>query len=81
MYGVQALQVILAAIEKSDGTRAGVNRAVFTDGGVQVPSVRSALGADVTINPATGDVGLVDVTVLQVVSGGAESFRTLVHLA
>ena len=34
LYGVQALQVILAAVEKSDGTRKGVTNAVFSGEGI-----------------------------------------------
>ncbi len=44
LYGASALQVILAAIAKSDGTRKGVNDAVFSGSGVSIPASKSILG-------------------------------------
>ena len=40
MYGVAAMQVILAAIEKSDGTRKGVTEAVLSGDGHHHPGRR-----------------------------------------
>ena len=48
LYGVQALQVILAAIEISDGTRRGVRDAVFTGAGITVPAAKAVLGRAIT---------------------------------
>jgi branched-chain amino acid transport system substrate-binding protein len=63
LYAVQALQVVLAAIERSDGTRQRVRDAVFTGTGVTVPAATAMLGRDVSIDPATGDVSGRDVSV------------------
>ncbi len=41
LYGVAATQVILAAIEKSDGTRKSVTDAVFTGEGITIPADKS----------------------------------------
>jgi branched-chain amino acid transport system substrate-binding protein len=72
LYGVQALQVILAAIEKSDGTRTGVRNAVFDGDGVSIPAGQSMLGRTITIDPATGDVNSRDITI-EVVRDGKET--------
>jgi branched-chain amino acid transport system substrate-binding protein len=77
IYGVAAVQVLAAAIRRSDGTRAGVLAALFSGEGVTVPKAESVLGADTRIDPATGDVSNRDVTV-QVVKRQAETFETVV---
>ena len=58
-----ALQVILAAIEKSDGTRKGVNAAVFGGSGITISAADSVLGKEIKIDPKTGDVNTIDITV------------------
>ena len=63
LYGVAAVQVILSAIEKSDGTRKGVTDAVLSGSGVTVPADISAIGKEIKIDPATGDVNLLDMTI------------------
>lgn len=73
VYGVAALQVILAAIAKSDGTRASVNAQVFTAPGIDVPADQSVLGKDIKIDPATGDVNQIDISVLEM-KGNQETF-------
>ncbi len=73
LYAVAALQVILAALEKSDGTRKGVNDQVFSGAGVTIPAATSVVGKDLTIDPATGDVNVKDISVLQL-QGGKEVF-------
>ena len=73
LYGVAAVQVILAAIEKSDGTRKGVNAAVFTGDGITIPADTSVLGKEMKIDPASGDVNVKDITV-EVIKGNAETF-------
>jgi branched-chain amino acid transport system substrate-binding protein len=55
LYGVAAVQVILAAIEKSDGTRAGVLTQVFEGAGITIAAAQSAIGKELKIDPATGD--------------------------
>ncbi|MGP4019836.1 branched-chain amino acid ABC transporter substrate-binding protein [Saccharopolyspora sp. 5N708] len=64
LYGVEALQVILAAIEKSDGTRKGVRDQVFA--GVTIPAEQSVVGKEVKIDPQTGDASIRDVSVMQI---------------
>lgn len=72
IYGGAALQVILAAIEKSDGTRAGVTNAVFSGEGITIPADVSVTGAEIKIDPATGDVVTKTITI-QIMKGGAET--------
>ena len=66
LYAVQALQIVLAAIERSDGSRQSVRDAVFTGTGIVVPAATAILGRDVGIDPATGDVTGRDVTIQRV---------------
>jgi branched-chain amino acid transport system substrate-binding protein len=73
LYGVQALQVILAAIEKSDGTRKGVRDQVFEGSGVSIPVDKAVIGKAIQIDPASGDVNAKDITV-ELVKGGKETF-------
>jgi branched-chain amino acid transport system substrate-binding protein len=73
IYGVAAVQVILAAIEKSDGTRKGVRDAIFEGTGITIPASESVLGKDLSIDPATGDVSVKDMTV-ELIKGGKETF-------
>lgn len=72
IYGGAALQVILAAIEKSDGTRAGVTNAVFSGEGITIPADVSVTGAEIKIDPASGDVVTKTITI-QIMKGGAET--------
>ena len=69
LYGVQALQMILAAIAKSDGTRRGVRDQVFDGAGVTIAADRAIVGRAISIDPATGDMNVNDVTVLVVKDG------------
>jgi len=73
LYGVQALQVILAAIEKSDGTRKGVNAAVHSGAGISMPAATAVLGKDIKIDPSTGDISVRDISIEQV-KDGKEAF-------
>lgn len=73
LYGVSALQVILAAIAKSDGTRKGVNDAVFSGSGVSIPASKSILGQALHISTggarevvAAGDTTVRAITIEQV---------------
>jgi branched-chain amino acid transport system substrate-binding protein len=77
LYGVAAVQVVLQAVARSDGTRQGVRRAIFSEPGVTVPKAVSVLGVDTRIDPATGDVSIKDVTI-ETIKRGAETFETVV---
>jgi len=68
-YGVLALQAILAAIAKSDGTRKGVTDAIFGGEGISVSASDSVLGKDIKIDSKSGDVNTVDISILQMTSG------------
>ena len=63
IYGVAAVQVILEAIKKSDGTRKSVNDQVFSGSGITIPADVSAIGEAFTIDPATGDTSVKNVTI------------------
>jgi branched-chain amino acid transport system substrate-binding protein len=73
LYGVQALQVVLAAIEKSDGTRNGVRAAVMSAPGISITATNAVLGRPLSIDPATGDVNTKMVTFLRI-HGKAEVY-------
>jgi branched-chain amino acid transport system substrate-binding protein len=64
LYGVAAVQVILDAISKSDGTRKGVRDAVFNGDGITISADQSVLGKDLKIDPQTGDVNVRDISIL-----------------
>ncbi|MBN1171925.1 MAG: branched-chain amino acid ABC transporter substrate-binding protein [Micromonosporaceae bacterium] len=74
IYGIQALQVILAAIERSDGTRKGVLDQVFSGSGITVAAETSMLGKDLTIDPQSGDVNVKDISLL-VIKDKKETFH------
>jgi branched-chain amino acid transport system substrate-binding protein len=80
LYAVAAVQVVLQAVEESDGTRRGVREAIFTGDGVTVPKSVSVLGADTTIDPASGDVSIKDVTV-EVIKRQEETYETVVTVS
>jgi branched-chain amino acid transport system substrate-binding protein len=71
LYGVAAVQVILAAIAKSDGTRKGVTAAAF--GGIDIPADQSMLGKEIKIDGSTGDTNNKDISVL-LMKGNKETF-------
>ena len=73
IYGVAAVQVILDALSKSDGTRQGVLNAVFGGDGVTIPADVSAIGKEIHIDPATGDVNVKDISI-ELVKGNAETY-------
>ena len=73
LYGVQALQVILAAIAKSNGTRSSVNSQVFSGSGIDIPASQSILGKEIKIDTQTGDVNTIDISILEM-KGNAETF-------
>jgi branched-chain amino acid transport system substrate-binding protein len=69
LYAAAAVQVIMQAIEKSDGTRKGVTQAVFSGAGIDIPADVSIIGKEITINPKTGDTNNKDISILQLKSG------------
>jgi branched-chain amino acid transport system substrate-binding protein len=73
LYGVAAVQVILEAIKKSDGSRKGVQQAVFSGAGISVTADVSVLGKELKIDPMVGDVNVKDITV-EVIKGNEETF-------
>lgn len=73
LYGVAAVQVILAAIEKSDGTRKSVRDQIFTGDGITIPADQSIIGKEITIDSASGDTNNNDVTV-ETIKDKAETF-------
>lgn len=64
LYGVAAVQVIVEAISKSDGTRKGVLAQVFGGSGITISATDSVLGKELIIDPKTGDVNAKDISVL-----------------
>ena len=72
IYGVAAVQVILAALAKSDGTRKGVTNAIFSGTGITIPAMQSVLGKALTISTLSGDTLAKDITI-EVVKGGQET--------
>ena len=79
MYGVMALQVILAAIEKSDGTRKGVRDAVFEGSGITIPASTAVLGKEMKVDTKTGDASARDISVL-IMKDNKETFQKAVPL-
>jgi branched-chain amino acid transport system substrate-binding protein len=73
LYAASAVQVILAAIEKSDGTRKGVTDAVFSGAGITIPADVSVIGKEMVIDPKTGDTTNRVFSILQL-QGGVEKF-------
>lgn len=73
LYAVAAVQVILEAIAKSDGTRKSITNAVFGGSGISIPAEKSAIGKEIKIDPKTGDTNNIDMSILQL-KGGAETF-------
>ncbi|MFN8167174.1 MAG: branched-chain amino acid ABC transporter substrate-binding protein [Candidatus Nanopelagicales bacterium] len=73
LYGVAAMQVILEAIKKSDGTRKSITEQVVGGSNqITVPADISAIGKEIKIDPATGDVNLLDMTI-EVIKDNAET--------
>ena len=70
LYGVAAMQVILEAIAKSDGTRPSITSAVFDESApITIPADKSVIGKEIIIDPKTGDSNNKDISVLQMKSG------------
>jgi len=77
LYGVAAVQVILAAISKSNGTRKSITSQVFTgnSGGITIPAAQSVLGKAINISGLTGDNTSPDMIVEKVVGGAETTFK------
>jgi branched-chain amino acid transport system substrate-binding protein len=73
LYAAAATQVILQAIEKSDGTRKGVTDAVFGGAGIDIPADVSVIGKEIKIDPKTGDTNNKDISI-EKLTGGVEKF-------
>jgi branched-chain amino acid transport system substrate-binding protein len=73
LYGVAAVQVLLAAIAKSDGTRQGVLDQVFGSTPITIPADQSVLGKELIIDTKTGDVNAKDISVL-IMKNNVETF-------
>ena len=72
LYGGAAMQIILKAIAKSDGTRKGVNDAVFTGEPICLTDAESVTGVGFCIQQKDGDIDSPAVTI-QKMSGGIET--------
>jgi branched-chain amino acid transport system substrate-binding protein len=69
LYGVAAMQVILEAIANSDGTRKGINDAVFSGEGITIPADKAVIGKEIKIDPKTGDSNNKDISILKMTDG------------
>ncbi|MCW2810427.1 MAG: Branched-chain amino acid transport system substrate-binding protein [Friedmanniella sp.] len=74
LYGVAAVQVILDAIAKSDGTRKSVTEQVLGGSGITIPADQSVLGKEIKIDPTTGDTSAKDLTI-EIIKDGKETFE------
>ncbi|HEY7627050.1 MAG TPA: branched-chain amino acid ABC transporter substrate-binding protein [Ilumatobacteraceae bacterium] len=72
IYGAAATQFIMKAIAASDGTRKGVRDAAFS-GTITVTQAESVIGKEFSIDPASGDVTVRDMSI-QLLTGGVETF-------
>lgn len=70
LYAVAAVQVILEAISKSDGTRKSITDQVFGGGaGIDIAADKSVIGKEIKIDGKTGDTNNKDISILQLKSG------------
>jgi branched-chain amino acid transport system substrate-binding protein len=67
------MQVILAAIAKSDGTRASITSQVLGGSGITIPQAESITGKEIKLDPKTGDTNAKDVTI-EIMKNNAETF-------
>jgi len=73
LYAVAAMQVILAAVAKSDGTRKSITDQVFSGEGIDIPADQSMLGKEIKIDPKTGDTNNKDISI-EVMKNNVETF-------
>ncbi len=64
-----SLQVALTAAERSDGTRAGVDSAVFGSTPLSISKEASVIGQPLTIDPTSGDLTSNTVMIVQMLNG------------
>ena len=69
LYGVAAMQVILDAIAKSDGSRKSITDAVFSGEGITIPADKAVIGKEIKIDTASGDSNNRDISILQMTGG------------
>ncbi len=79
VHAIAALQVVLAAIAKSKGTKSSVRDQVFTGKGISISAKTSILSEAFSINPKTGDNSRRVITLYQVTSG-VEKFRQIMRI-
>jgi branched-chain amino acid transport system substrate-binding protein len=72
IYGAAATQYIMKAIAASDGTRKGVRDAAFS-GKITISAEESVIGKEFSIDTASGDVTVRDMSIQQI-QGGKEVF-------
>jgi branched-chain amino acid transport system substrate-binding protein len=75
LYGVAAVQAILAAVAKSDGSRQSVLDQVFSGSGIDIPASQSMLGKEIKIDPQTGDTNNKDISILLMKKGEESYFK------
>lgn len=75
LYGTLCLQIILEAIEQSDGTRTDITAHVLGGEGITIPADVSMVGKEIVIDPATGDVNAVDMTIQQITGGEEKALK------
>ena len=64
----------MAAIAKSDGTRASVTDQVLNgSSSISLPADQCVIGKAITIDPKTGDSSAKDITI-EIMKGNAETF-------
>jgi branched-chain amino acid transport system substrate-binding protein len=73
VYGAAAMQIILAAIAKSDGTRGDVVKQVFTAPGITIPVAQSVIGKEFGVDPQTGDTTVRDMAI-EIMKNNQENF-------
>ncbi len=79
LYGVLALQVVLRAMEMSDGSRAGVHQAMLAGNGVTLSADVCITGASTGIVAGTGDVTTPTISVGRVDTGAVTFVSTAVQ--
>jgi len=66
LYAVASAQFLIKAIAASDGTRKGVRDELFSGSGITLEASENVLGKRVTIDPETGGISAIDITIEQV---------------
>jgi len=79
VHAISALQVVLAAIAKSKGTKSSVRDQVFTGTGITIPAKTSIFSEAFSIDPRTGDNRRRIITLTQMTSG-VEEYRQIIRV-